>query len=186
MQTRTRVTVTVPDAVLQAARRDVESGVAPSLSAWITDAAEAKVRRESLGHVLDELLEASGGPLTKEETEWARAQLQARESSTLARSIAIEKGDRKVLALCKIATLDSGSLVVPAGVIGQVWRDGARHAQVARLIEADGTTVETLDLQVAKLAGAYCGHAGTTDVVDATVVIAARQHHALDCQQRSL
>lgn len=78
MQTRTRVTVTVPDAVLQAARRDVESGVAPSLSAWITDAAEAKVRRESLGHVLDELLEASGGPLTKEETEWARAQLQAR------------------------------------------------------------------------------------------------------------
>jgi hypothetical protein len=60
-----------------------------------------------------------------------------------------------------------------------VWRDGARQAQVARLIEANGTIVEPLDLDVAKLAGAYCGHAGTTDVVDATVVIAARQHHAL-------
>jgi hypothetical protein len=85
MQTKTRVTVTVPDAVLQAARRDVENGVAPSLSAWVTDAAEAKARRESLDHVLDELLEASGGPLTEEETEWARAQLQARWCSTLAR-----------------------------------------------------------------------------------------------------
>jgi len=78
MQTKTRVTVTIPDAVLKAARRDVESGVAPSLSAWVTDAAEAKARRESLDHVLDELLEASGGPLTEEEKEWARAQLQAR------------------------------------------------------------------------------------------------------------
>jgi hypothetical protein len=78
MQTKTRVTVTVPDVVLQAARRDVESGVAPSLSAWVTDAAEAKARRESLDHVLDELLEASGGPLTEEETKWAHAQLQAR------------------------------------------------------------------------------------------------------------
>jgi hypothetical protein len=78
MQTRTRVTVTIPDAVLKAARRDVESGAAPSLSAWVTDAAEAKARREGLNHVLDELLEASGGPLTEEEAEWARAQLQAR------------------------------------------------------------------------------------------------------------
>ncbi|MGD0440296.1 MAG: YlcI/YnfO family protein [Acidimicrobiales bacterium] len=78
MQTKTRVTVTVPDAVLQAARRDVKSGVAPSLSAWVTDAAEAKARRESLGHVLDDLLAASGGPLSEEETEWARAQLRAR------------------------------------------------------------------------------------------------------------
>jgi len=83
------------------------------------------------------------------------------------------------LALCKIATLDGASVVVPTGVIGQVWRDGSRQAQIARLIEANGTIVETLDLHVAKLAGAYCSHAGTTDVVDATVVIAARQHHAL-------
>jgi hypothetical protein len=93
--------------------------------------------------------------------------------------IAIEKRSRKVLALCKIATVDGASIVVPTGVIGQVWRDGARQAQIARLIEANGTILEPLDLDVAKLAGAYCGHAGTTDVVDATVVIAARQHHAL-------
>ena len=78
MRTRTRVTATVPDAVLEVARRDVESGSATSLSAWITDAAEAKARREDLGQVLDDLLAASGGPLSEKETSWARSQLQAR------------------------------------------------------------------------------------------------------------
>ena len=77
MQTRSRVTVTVPDTVLAAARRDVESGAATSLSAWVTEAAEAKARRESLGQVLDDLLDACGGPLSQEEATWARDQLQA-------------------------------------------------------------------------------------------------------------
>ena len=78
MQRRSRVTVTVPDDVLAVARNDVASGGAPSLSACVTDAAETKARRESLIRVLDELLEASGGPLSVEETAWARDQLQAR------------------------------------------------------------------------------------------------------------
>jgi antitoxin ParD1/3/4 len=76
MRTTTRVTITVPDAVLEAARRDVASGAAPSVSAWVTDAAAAKARRESLDHVLDELLEAAGGPLSEDEMAWARAQLR--------------------------------------------------------------------------------------------------------------
>jgi len=92
--------------------------------------------------------------------------------------IAIEKGDRKVLALCRIATLDGASVVIPAGVVAQVWRDGERQAHVARLVSAAGTIVEPLDLEVARLAGAYCARAETTDVIDATVVIAARQHRA--------
>jgi hypothetical protein len=75
MQTRERVTVTVPVEVLAAARRDVEAGVATSVSAWITDAAEAKARQETLDEVLADLLEASGGPLSDEERAWARNQL---------------------------------------------------------------------------------------------------------------
>jgi len=78
MRTRARVTVSVPDEVLEIARRDVAKGAATSLSAWVTDAAEAKARRESLEQVLDNLLEQSGGPLTEEETTWARSQLQGR------------------------------------------------------------------------------------------------------------
>ncbi len=78
MQRRSRVTGTVPDDVLAVARNDVASGGAASLSAWVTDAAETKARRESLTHVLDEILEGSGGPLSAEETAWARDRLQAR------------------------------------------------------------------------------------------------------------
>ncbi len=92
--------------------------------------------------------------------------------------IAIEKGDRKVLALCRVATLDRATVVVPAGVVAQVWRDGGRQARLARLVSAIGTLVEPLDLEVAQLAGVLCGRADTTDVIDATVVIAARHHHA--------
>ena len=92
--------------------------------------------------------------------------------------IAIEKGDRKILALCRIATLDGASVVIPAGVLAEVWRDGARQASVARLVSAAGTIVEPLDLEVARLAGACCARGETTDAIDATVVIAARQHRA--------
>lgn len=92
--------------------------------------------------------------------------------------IAIERGDRAVLALCKVTNDDGGSLIVPAGVVGQVWRDGARQVPIARVISARETVIEPLDLDVAKLAGSYCGYANTSDVIDATVVIAAHQHQA--------
>ena len=92
--------------------------------------------------------------------------------------IAIEKGDRKVLALCKVASDAGSSVFVPAGVVGQVWRNGAQQVPIARLVGANGTVIESLDLDVAKLAGSCCGHAGTSDVIDATVVIAARRYQA--------
>jgi hypothetical protein len=92
--------------------------------------------------------------------------------------IAIDRGDRRVLALCKIAQLDELPVVVPAAVVGQVWRDGARQTRIARLLNARGTVVEPLDLDVAKRGGLICGRAGSRDVVDATVVLAARQHGA--------
>jgi hypothetical protein len=92
--------------------------------------------------------------------------------------IAVERGDRRVLALCRVATLDGAPVVVPAGVVAQVWRDGGRQVQLARLVSATGTFVEPLDLEVARLAGVLCGRADTSDIVDATVVIAARRHHA--------
>jgi hypothetical protein len=41
----------------------------------VTEAAEAKARRESLSQVLDDLLEATGGPLSPDEEARARAQL---------------------------------------------------------------------------------------------------------------
>lgn len=93
--------------------------------------------------------------------------------------IAVEKADRGVLALIAVAVDAERSVVVPAGVVGQVWRDGARQARVARVIHAKGTTIETLDLPTAKAAGVICGSAGTHDIIEATVVIAARRINTL-------
>ena len=71
---RQRVTVTVPPEALEAAERDVADGKAASVSAWVSEAMEAKARRESLKDLLAEI-RAEIGPATREETEWARAVL---------------------------------------------------------------------------------------------------------------
>lgn len=92
--------------------------------------------------------------------------------------IAIERLDRRVLVLCATAQEADHEVVVPAGAIAQVWRGGAPQARLARLLRARGTTVEVLDLVEARSAGVVCGTSGTDDVVDATVVLAARRHHA--------
>ena len=69
-------------------------------------------------------------------------------------------------------------VVVPAGVVGQVWRGGGRQVRLARLLNARGVVVESLTDAGARAAGVLCGNAGTRDVVDASVVLAARRHRA--------
>jgi predicted nucleic acid-binding protein len=65
-------------------------------------------------------------------------------------------------------------LTVPAGVVGQVWRDGRRQARLARLLGSDVVEVEPLDDIRARAAGQLCGVAGTRDVIDASVALCAR------------
>lgn len=91
--------------------------------------------------------------------------------------IAIERGDREIAAIIEVARRDQRSLTVPAGVVGQVWR-GSRQARVARLLGARDVTVEPLTDAVARAAGLLCGAAGTSDVIDATVVVVARRLRA--------
>lgn len=93
--------------------------------------------------------------------------------------IAIERANRAVLALIAVAAAESQQIVVPAGVVGQVWRSGHRQARIARVIRARDTVVDVLDLSNAEAAGVLCGLAGTNDVVDASVVLSARKRDAL-------
>jgi predicted nucleic acid-binding protein len=66
-------------------------------------------------------------------------------------------------------------LTIPRGVLGQAWRGTPRQAR-ARLLGLDNVTVDPLDETSAKAAGVLCGRARTSDVIDASVVIAARLH----------
>lgn len=68
---------------------------------------------------------------------------------------------------------------MPAGVVAQVWRGVGRQVRLARLLNArDVVVVEPLSDAGARAAGVLCGAAGTTDVLDASVVLAARRHDA--------
>jgi len=89
--------------------------------------------------------------------------------------IAFERNDRRVVAVLARALVHELSLVVPAGVVGQVWRDGRRQARLARLLSADEVEVEALDDRRARTAGQLCGVKRAADVIDASVVIGARE-----------
>lgn len=93
--------------------------------------------------------------------------------------IAFERADRHVRATIRRATEAGRGILVPAGVVAEVWRDGTRQAQLARLLTNEAVSVPVLDEIVARAAGALCGRSGTNDVVDATVVLAARAANAV-------
>jgi hypothetical protein len=92
--------------------------------------------------------------------------------------IAVERNDRATAAVIEAARQEQRVIVVPAGVVGQVWRGGGRQARLARLLNARGVVVEPLTDTGARAAGVLCGAAGTEDVIDASVVLAARRHRA--------
>jgi predicted nucleic acid-binding protein len=91
--------------------------------------------------------------------------------------IAFERADRAVVAIVHQSLAHGDDLAVPAGVLAQVWRDGRRQARLARLLGSPVCSVVPLDDSSARHAGQTCGVAGTTDVVDASVVVLARRLH---------
>ena len=93
--------------------------------------------------------------------------------------IAFERGDARMRALAREALRTSARLVVPAGVLGQVWRGSARQAPLHALVKGPTTEIPGLDQVLAEAAGVLCGRAGTSDVIDASVVLVARRERAV-------
>lgn len=91
--------------------------------------------------------------------------------------VAAERNERRMWLLHDAALRRGLSPLVPAGVLAQAWRGGPQAA-LSRLLR--GCTVTPLDEDVAREAGVLCGFAGTSDVVDASVVdasvVAVAQH----------
>jgi predicted nucleic acid-binding protein len=89
--------------------------------------------------------------------------------------IAFERSERRALWRIARAEQLEHPVVVPAGVLGQVWRDGRRQARLARLLASDAVQVVPLTEIRAKVAGALLAAAGTNDLIDASVVACARE-----------
>ena len=70
-----KIAVSLPDHLVAEARAAVAQGRAPSVSAYVAAALEEKTKLDGLGALLEELLAASGGPLTDRERAAADAVL---------------------------------------------------------------------------------------------------------------
>lgn len=89
--------------------------------------------------------------------------------------VGFERSNRRIVAVVARALDHGDRLVVPAGVVAEVWGDGRRQPRLARLLGSPPCEVVPLDDHGARATGQLCGASGTTDVVDSSVVVVARQ-----------
>lgn len=90
--------------------------------------------------------------------------------------IDVERGGFATKSLLESRPRD-GRVIVPAGVLAQVWRGGPQ-ARLSQLLRG-GVDVHALDEPAARAVGSLLRASGTSDVVDAHVVLVARQHRAV-------
>lgn len=86
-----------------------------------------------------------------------------------------------MIALIRTARRQALPIVVPTGALAQAWRHGATQARLAGFlrVRSDAPALAPLDGPSARAAGELCGRTRTSDVIDASVVLAARsrRHH---------
>ena len=82
--------------------------------------------------------------------------------------IAAERGQRRMWALHAGFLALEYSPTVPAPVLAEAWRGGARQALLVRLLAS--CSVETLTEQQARAVGVLAATSGHRDIVDVTVI----------------
>lgn len=85
--------------------------------------------------------------------------------------IAIDRRDRKLGAKLRVLQDQGTPLRASAVVVGQVWRDGRRQANLARILT--GVGIEPVRKDDGRRIGELLAVAGVTDVVDAHVALLA-------------
>ncbi|MGH9067643.1 MAG: hypothetical protein ACRD0J_09165 [Acidimicrobiales bacterium] len=85
--------------------------------------------------------------------------------------IALDRGDRDTWALLVESHRAGPRPVVPAPVIAQAWRGGARQARLATVLA--GADVVVADGPLSRRAGELLAASHTTDVLDALVALVA-------------
>lgn len=89
--------------------------------------------------------------------------------------IALDRNDRRVLILLARARETGARVTVPATALAQAIRRPERQARLARLIRQPTTDVSDLGRVDATNVGRLLAASGTSDIVDAHVVICARR-----------
>ena len=87
--------------------------------------------------------------------------------------IALDRNDRRVLALVARAAEHGMRITIPATALAQAIRNPARQARLSRLIRQAGTDLIALNGPDATAVGLLLARTATADVVDAHVVVCA-------------
>lgn len=96
--------------------------------------------------------------------------------------IALERAAPAMTALLMRVRAGQARLIVPDGVLAQVWRGGTgRQARISTLLGLKPERCATVPLETAaaKRIGLAIGECGHADVVDVHVALVARDHHAV-------
>ena len=89
--------------------------------------------------------------------------------------IALDRNDRRVLALIARAMELGIRITIPATALAQAIRNPARQARLSRLMRQAGTDLIALNGPDATAVGLLLARTATADVVDAHVVICAQR-----------
>src|ERR1700760_4278637 len=89
--------------------------------------------------------------------------------------IALDRGDKRMIALLDRALAQRRGFRVPAGVVGQAWRNGKVQISLAMFLRSHEVEVVALDHHLPRSCGELCAATGTSDIIDASVVIVARK-----------
>ena len=86
--------------------------------------------------------------------------------------VAYERGDRRIQAYLERAQRNGVPIRTTAGIVAQVWRRPAVQVRLSRLLR--GVQERPLDSQGARRIGELLARAAAVDVVDASLIDAAR------------
>ena len=89
--------------------------------------------------------------------------------------IALDRHDRRVIAVLDRAAATGGRVTIPGCALAQAIRAPSRQARLARLARQAGTDVVPLDRKDATAVGVLLAATGTADIADAHVVVCARR-----------
>jgi len=89
--------------------------------------------------------------------------------------IAVDKNDRRVLLMLDDARLHGRRITIPATVLAQVMRNPERQFRLNSLASDLRTEIAVLDANDAVNVGKLLAETGTSDIIDAHVVICAHR-----------
>jgi hypothetical protein len=179
VSTKDRLSASVDAELIAVAHEAVTHGRAESVSAWVNDALRLKADHDRRLAALDEFLSAyeaeHGGPGP---ACWPGGRPTGRPWCCLmlvldaGAFVAVDRGDRDVVALVKRERLAGRPPVTCGGVVAQVWRGGnGRQVPLARLLA--GVDVVPIDDSLGRRAGILLARSGQSDAIDAAVVCLA-------------